>query len=90
MSNVRVSPRIHPDSLTRVSNVEEAPPCPRCAAPLKYGGLLLSRREEDDARVCQVPWLCHACKTAYVRWADRPADLLREDADIYRLLAKLK
>lgn len=62
--------------------------CPRCGSDLRFGGFLLSTREDDGARVCQVPWLCGTCETAWMAWADRPEDDFREDSDAYRFLAR--
>jgi hypothetical protein len=48
--------------------------------------MLLCLREEDQKRVCQIPWFCRNCETAYMTWADRPGDELREDPEAWRFL----
>ncbi|MFD7393851.1 dehydrogenase [Streptomyces virginiae] len=51
------------------------PTCPECSQPMKFGGFMLCRREEDDQRVCRGVW---KCMTPHVwwNWADRPDEAL--------------
>lgn len=71
-----------------VSDSASAEMCPRCGGTLRFGGWMLCVREDDGKRVCQVPWLCSSCETAWAGWADRRDDPLWEDADAYRFLSK--
>lgn len=54
---------------------EEAPACPECGHPMKSGGLVLSRREDDRRRVCRALWRCRN-RHLWWGWADRPDEPL--------------
>ncbi|AZP21034.1 dehydrogenase [Streptomyces aquilus] len=45
--------------------------CPTCGRPLKYGGLVLTVREDDGKRTCRALWKC-ATRHLWWQWSDRP------------------
>ncbi|MFE4615799.1 dehydrogenase [Streptomyces sp. NPDC056747] len=49
--------------------------CPDCGRPMEWKGLVLSKREEDDQRVCRSLWRCQD-RTLWWHWADREDDPL--------------
>ncbi|WP_406394499.1 dehydrogenase [Streptomyces sp. NBC_00887] len=53
----------------------DAPVCPECRQPLKSGGVVLTRREDDGRRTCRSLWRC-ASQHVWWNWADRPGDPL--------------
>ncbi|ARP74214.1 dehydrogenase [Streptomyces pluripotens] len=54
---------------------DDTPVCPECDQPMKPGGLVLSRREDDGRRVCRSLLRC-GCGHAWWGWADRPDEPL--------------
>ena len=52
-----------------------APACPECSQPMKSGGFVLSRREDDDGRACRALWRCTGWHVWW-NWADRPDEPL--------------
>ncbi|MEU3612504.1 dehydrogenase [Streptomyces sp. NPDC006872] len=50
---------------------DDAPACPECSRPMEFGGFVLSRRGDDDRRVCRSLWRC-AGRHFWWNWADRP------------------
>lgn len=52
----------------------DAPACPECSQPMKSGGLVLSRREDDNRRTCRALWRCR--RHIWWSWADRPGEPL--------------
>ncbi|ANB08556.1 hypothetical protein SAM40697_4598 [Streptomyces ambofaciens] len=54
---------------------DDAPACPECSQPLKSGGLVLTKRDEDGRRTCRSLWRC-AGRHTWWQWADRPAEPL--------------
>ncbi|MFJ8210593.1 dehydrogenase [Streptomyces sp. NPDC096033] len=61
------------------------PLCPGCSRSTVFGGFVLSRRREDDKRVCRALWKC-AGGHVWWHWADRPEEPLEECpmADLFR------
>ncbi|MFI1506862.1 dehydrogenase [Streptomyces sp. NPDC020597] len=53
----------------------DAPACPGCGQPMKFGGLVLSKREDDGRRTCRSLWRC-AGRHVWWGWADRPEEPL--------------
>ncbi|MDR6973949.1 hypothetical protein J2X68_000618 [Streptomyces sp. 3330] len=49
----------------------DPPACPECGQIMRSGGLVLSKREEDDRRVCRALWRC-AGRHVWWKWADLP------------------
>ena len=49
---------------------DDAPACPECSQPLKFGGLVLAKREDDGLRTCRALWRC-AGRHLWWNWADR-------------------
>lgn len=45
---------------------DDAQLCPECSQPLKSGGLVLSKRDDDGRRACRSLW------RTWWQWADRP------------------
>ncbi|MFH9586839.1 dehydrogenase [Streptomyces luteogriseus] len=56
---------------------DEAPDCPECSEPMKAGGFVLAKREEDGRRVCRSLLGC-AGGHVWWRWADRPYEPLED------------
>ncbi|MFJ4323599.1 dehydrogenase [Streptomyces tricolor] len=54
---------------------DDAPACPECSQPMKFGGFLLAKREDDGRRTCRALWKC-AGRHVWWRWADRPEEPL--------------
>ncbi|RSR98181.1 dehydrogenase [Streptomyces sp. WAC04189] len=54
---------------------DDALSCPECRQPLKSGGLVLVKRDDDGRRVCRSLWRCTDRHTLW-RWADRPEEPL--------------
>ncbi|WP_031169580.1 hypothetical protein [Streptomyces durhamensis] len=54
---------------------DEAPACPECNQPMRFGGFVLSGREDDGRRACRTLWRCAG---HHVWWglADRPGEPL--------------
>ncbi|WP_240804690.1 hypothetical protein [Streptomyces sp. LRa12] len=53
---------------------DDAQLCPECSQPLKSGGLVLSKRDDDGLRVCRSVWRC-ADRHTWWQWADRPEEV---------------
>ncbi|MEQ8147380.1 dehydrogenase [Streptomyces sp. OP7] len=49
----------------------EATACPECSQPLKSGGFVLVKREDDGQRTCRTLLRCTG-RHVWWRWADRP------------------
>lgn len=49
---------------------DDAPPCPECGQPLKSGGFVLARRDDDGQRTCRALWRCTDRHTWW-KWLDR-------------------
>ncbi|NEC33018.1 dehydrogenase [Streptomyces rubrogriseus] len=54
---------------------DDAQLCPECSQPLKSGGLVLAKRDDDGLRACRSVWRC-ADRHTWWQWADRPAEAL--------------
>ncbi|MFF9406579.1 dehydrogenase [Streptomyces anandii] len=54
---------------------DEAPACPECSQPMKFGGFVLVGREDDGRRTCRALWRCTG-RHVWWRWADRPEEPL--------------
>ncbi|MFF7213788.1 dehydrogenase [Streptomyces sp. NPDC008238] len=48
----------------------DLPACPECGQLMKFGGLVLSQREDDGRRVCRSLWKCPE-RHVWWGWADR-------------------
>lgn len=53
---------------------DDALSCPECRQPLKSGGLVLVKRDDDGRRACRSLWRCADRHTW--RWVDRPEEPL--------------
>ncbi|MDT0615750.1 dehydrogenase [Streptomyces lancefieldiae] len=49
----------------------DAPACPECSQPMKAGGFVLVKREDDPRRTCRILLGCTS-RHVWWRWADRP------------------
>ncbi len=54
---------------------DDAQLCPECSQPLKSGGLVLSKQDDDGRRACRSLWQCIDRHTWW-QWADRPEEAL--------------
>ncbi len=63
------------DGCHRTLMTSDAPACPECGRPMRSGGFVLSRREDDGRRTCRTLWRC-AGGHVWWRWADRPEEPL--------------
>ncbi|MEU4215347.1 hypothetical protein [Actinoplanes sp. NPDC026623] len=64
--------------------------CPGCDGDLRSLGFLLCRRQEDQKRVCRMPFWCRTCETVWSRWADRADPLEREELFPESLLRSIR
>ncbi|MFF9023510.1 dehydrogenase [Streptomyces eurythermus] len=54
---------------------DEIPACPECSQPMRFGGFVLSGREDDGRRGCRTLWRCTG-QHVWWRWADQPDEPL--------------
>ncbi|MFF9098349.1 dehydrogenase [Streptomyces sp. NPDC014802] len=54
---------------------DEVPACPDCSQPMRFGGFVLCKREDDGRRTCRALWRC-AGWHVWWGWADRPDEPL--------------
>ncbi|AWW42903.1 dehydrogenase [Streptomyces cadmiisoli] len=47
--------------------------CPECGRPMRPGGLVLARREDDGRRMCRSLWAC-ASRHVWWKWVDAPSE----------------
>ncbi len=54
---------------------DDSPTCPGCSQPMKSGGFVLVKREDDGQRTCRTLWRC-IDRHVWWRRADRPEEPL--------------
>jgi tRNA(Ile2) C34 agmatinyltransferase TiaS len=54
---------------------DDTPACPECGRPMKPGGFVLARREDDGRRACRSLLKC-VDRHVWWSWADRPDEPL--------------